>query len=411
MFRVDADPGRRREALAQAEALCRGAAQVVSPDELVDRIDRALAERRPLRVKLGADPSAPDIHLGHVVILRKLRQFQDFGHEVHFIVGDFTGQVGDPTGRNEARPVLTREEVMQNARTYESQVFRILDRERTVVEFNSRWLAPLTFAEVAHLAGAVTVARLLERDDFAKRFAEGRPISLHEFLYPLMQGYDSVAIRADVELGGTDQTFNILTARQIQRHFGQEPEIMLAMPILVGLDGVQKMSKSLGNYIAVEDPPDEVYGKAMSIGDELIVPYLTLLTDVPAGQVERWAEDMRAGRVNPRDVKMRLARELVALLWGPGEAERAEERFRAVFQRREAPADAPMVALRPGATAVEALLAAGFARSRGEARRLVEQGGVRVAGVRVARADEALAFEEGDVLEVGRRRFARLTRA
>ncbi|MBE3589374.1 MAG: tyrosine--tRNA ligase [Firmicutes bacterium] len=405
------DPGILREAESQLELLRRGAVQIVSEEELRDRLAAAIAARRPLRVKLGADPTAPDIHLGHTVVLRKLRQFQDLGHEVYFVIGDFTGRIGDPTDKSETRRQLSAEEVAENARTYETQVFKILDPRRTRVTFNSEWLAPLRFEDVVRLAAGVTVARLLERDDFARRFREERPISLHEFFYPLMQGYDSVALRIDVELGGTDQTFNILMARQIQRHYGLEPEILMSMPLLEGLDGVQKMSKSLGNYIGIDEPPEEMYGKAMSLPDALIARYLELVTDVPLAEIRTMERDMAAGRLNPRDAKMRLAREIVRLYHGAAAAEAAEAHFRRVFQRRELPEEMPEVRLQPGLGIVEMLCAAGLAASKSEARRLVAEGAVRLDGARVAGIDGAPAWEDGAVLQVGRRRFVRLRRA
>lgn len=405
------DPGILREAQEQLDALRRGATQIVTEDELLDRIAQALSEKRPLRVKLGADPTAPDIHLGHTVVLRKLRQFQDLGHEVYFVIGDFTGRIGDPTDKSETRKQLSAEEVAANARTYETQVFKILDPARTHVVFNSQWLAPLAFEDVVRLAASVTVARMLERDDFAKRFREERPISLHEFFYPLMQGYDSVALRIDVELGGTDQTFNILMARQIQRHYGQDPEIMLNMPLLEGLDGMQKMSKSLGNYIGIDEPPEEMYGKAMSLPDPLIVRYFELVTDVPLAEIRAMERDMEAGQLNPRDAKMRLAREIVRLYHGPAAAEAAEAHFRRVFQQRELPEEMPEARVAPELGIVEMLCAAGLASSKSEARRLVAEGAVRLDGVRVAGIEGDVAWQDGSVLQVGRRRFVRLRRA
>lgn len=398
----------------QLEILRRGTAEVISEEELRGKLARAAEEGRPLRVKLGLDPSAPDIHLGHTVVLRKLRQFQDLGHQVVCLIGDFTGRIGDPSGRSETRRQLTEEEVRANAETYARQVFKILDPERTVIDFNSRWLAPMTFADVVRLASCTTVARMLERDDFAARYRERRHIYVHEFFYPLMQGYDSVALRADVELGGTDQKFNLMMARDVQRSYGQEPEVAILTPILEGTDGVQKMSKSLGNYIGIDEPPGEMYGKTMSIPDHLIVRYMELLTDIPLAEVRRWEAGMRAGRENPRDAKMRLARELVTLYHGAEAARRAEEEFVRRFSRRELPQDVPEVVVAAGAGEGESvwlpqlLKLAGLVPSTSEGRRKVEEGAVRVDGERVQDPAASLALRDGMILQVGRRRAARV---
>jgi tyrosyl-tRNA synthetase len=383
----------------QLTLLLRGAERVVSREELAAKLRRG----RPLRVKLGLDPSAPDIHLGHAVVLQKLRQFQDLGHEVVALIGDFTGRIGDPSGKSETRRQLTEEEVQANARTYQRQIFKILDPARTRIEFNSRWLAPLSFADVIQLAAKVTVARLLERDDFAKRFRDGRPIHLHEFFYALMQGYDSVALEADVELGGTDQTFNLAMAREIQRDYGQEPEVFMVMPILEGIDGVQKMSKSLNNYVGIDEPPDSMFGKIMSIPDTLIARYFELCTRVPMDQVRR----LLAG--NPRDAKARLAREIVTQFHGAEAAGAAEEEFHRIFARRELPREVPEVRLAgPPATGVDLLVALGLVASRSEARRLVVQGGVEVDGVRLDDPGAPVPVRDGSVVRAGKRRFARV---
>jgi tyrosyl-tRNA synthetase len=412
------------------EMLLRGTAGVWSPEELERKLGESRESGRPLRVKLGADPSAPDIHLGHAVVLRKLRQFQDLGHQVMFIIGDFTGRIGDPSGRSETRKPLTEEQVRANARTYEEQVYRILDPGRTQILFNSEWLGKLDFYQVVELCSHYTVARMLERDEFAARFREGRPISVHEFLYPLAQAYDSIATRADVELGGTDQTFNFLLTRDVMREYGLVPQVVLTMPLLVGLDGVQKMSKSLGNYIGITEPPDQMYGKVMSVPDTLLGTYFELCTDVPMAEVRAMVRDMEAGHLNPREAKMRLAREIVAAYHGIEAARAAEERFVRVFSRREIPADVPEKVLSlaevlgvgsrqeaAGAPAGERcasvwlprlLVLADLASSHSEGRRLIEQGGVRLNGLRVTDPEASLQVPDGSVLQVGWRRFVRV---
>jgi tyrosyl-tRNA synthetase len=394
----------------ELRALVRGAERVVRLEELAERLERARAAGRPLRVKLGLDPSAPDIHLGHTVVLRKLRDFQDHGHLAILVIGDFTGRIGDPSGRSEARRPLTAAEVEANAATYQRQLAKILDPERTVVRFNSEWLARLDLEAVLGLAGRVTVARLLERDDFASRFRAGRPIHLHEFFYPLLQAYDSVALEADVELGGSDQTFNLGMAREVQRAFGQEPEVAVLMPLLVGLDGVQKMSKSLGNYVGIDEPPDAMFGKLMSLPDELLEPYFVACTRVPEDEVRALLEGVRAGTVHPRDAKLRLAEEVVALYHGRTPAVAAREEFLRVFSRRAAPSEVPERDLAAGfaGNAVDLLTALGLVPSRSEARRLVVQGAVEVDGARVADPWAPVAVTDGVLVRVGKRAFCRV---
>ena len=315
----------------QLEIIKRGVVEIVPEEELATKLQRSVKTGEPLHIKLGLDPTAPDIHLGHTVVLQKIRQFQELGHRTTIILGDFTARIGDPTGRSETRKQLTEEQVQANAKTYEGQIFKVLDPARTTLTFNSKWLSPLGFAQVIELAAKHTVARMLERDDFAKRFKDGLPISVHEFFYPLMQGYDSVALRADVELGGTDQKFNLLMGRTLQREYGQEPQVALMMPIIEGIDGVQKMSKSLGNYIGIDENPGEMYGKTMSIPDELMVRYYELLTSVPLEEVHSIASGLKSGSMHPRDVKMRLAREIVTFYHDQEAAARAEEEFKRVF--------------------------------------------------------------------------------
>ena len=390
----------------QVAELQRGAHEVLTAPDLRKKLGRGVS----LRVKAGFDPTAPDLHLGHTVLLNKMRQFQLFGHEVTFLIGDFTGMIGDPTGRNATRPALTPEEIQANARTYESQVFRILDRERTRIDFNSRWLAKLTSTEVVKLAAHYTVARMLERDDFAKRYKAGQPISIHEFHYPLAQGYDSVAMRADVELGGTDQKFNLLVGRTLQEAYGQEPQVVITTPLLEGTDGVNKMSKSLGNYIGITEDPDSMFGKLMSISDELMWRYFELLSFRPLSEIAALHGQAASGR-NPRDVKFELAREIVARFHDAAAAERAQRNFTARVSEKAVPQDLPVkvVPVESGGLRLANLLKeAGLAASTTEARRKIEEGAVRIDGARVS--DLALTLKAGaeHVLQVGAKRFARV---
>jgi len=408
------DPGRARakrmmKPQEQLALLKRGVAQIVSEEELLAKIQRAAREGRPLRVKYGADPSAPDIHLGHTVPIRKLKQFQDLGHHVIFIIGDFTGRIGDPSGRSETRRQLTEDEVMANARTYQDQIFKILNPEKTEVVFNSSWLGRLDFESVIELAAKYTVARLLERDDFKRRLEEERPVSVHELLYPLAQAYDSVAIRADVELGGTDQTFNFLLTRDIQREYGQEPQVAVTMPLLEGTDGVQKMSKSLNNYIGINEDPRETYGKVMSLPDNLMLRYLELVTEVPMEEIEAARVELEDGSLHPRDLKMRLAREIVSMYHGDEAAQEAEAEFKRVFQEGDLPGEIPDVALRcqSPVSLVRLLVETGLAPSNSEARRLISQGAVRLDRERVA-GDRDVFLSDGMILQVGKRRYCRI---
>jgi tyrosyl-tRNA synthetase len=390
----------------QIAELQRGAHEVLTASDLRKKLERGVS----LRVKAGFDPTAPDLHLGHTVLLNKMRQFQQFGHEVTFLIGDFTGMIGDPTGRNATRPALTPEEIQTNARTYESQVFRILDRERTRIDFNSRWLAKLTSTDIVKLAAHYTVARMLERDDFAKRYKAGQPISIHEFLYPLAQGYDSVAMRADVELGGTDQKFNLLVGRALQEAYGQEPQVVITTPLLEGTDGVNKMSKSLGNYIGITEDPDSMFGKLMSISDELMWRYFELLSFRPLSDIAALRGQAAGGR-NPRDIKFELAREIVARFHDAAAAERAQRNFTARVSEKAVPQDLPVkvVPVESGGLRLANLLKeAGLAASTTEARRKIEEGAVRIDGARVS--DLALTLKAGaeHVLQVGAKRFARV---
>jgi tyrosyl-tRNA synthetase len=401
--KIDATP---RE---QLEALKRGTDSIVSEEELLERLEKSQREGVPLKVKLGLDPTAPDIHLGTAVVLRKLRQFQDFGHEVVVIIGDFTAMIGDPSGKSEVRRQLSPEEVKANARTYEEQYTKILDPERTKVVFNSEWLWPMNFYDVVHLAAKATVARVLERDDFQKRLREGRPLGIHEILYPLCQAYDSVVLRADVEMGGTDQRFNILMGRDLQREYGQPPQVALFMPILPGLDGVQKMSKSLGNYVGISEPPDQQFGKLMSISDDLMPMYFELCTDIPMDEVRR----LLAG--HPMEAKKRLAREVVRMYHGAEAAERAQEEFERVHSQRALPEEIPDLlvpesALKDGKLWIVRAVALLIGSGTGEARRLIQGGGVSLNGQRVTDVDMEFPLAGGEILQVGRRQFARLKR-
>ena len=382
-------------------------------DELL--VEAELRERlltsRALRVKAGFDPTAPDLHLGHTVLINKLKHLQDLGHHVIFLIGDFTGMIGDPSGRNTTRPPLTRADVQENAATYAEQVFKILDRTRTEVAFNSAWMEKLGAADMIRLASTYTVARMLERDDFQKRYQARHPIAVHEFLYPFVQGYDSVALKADLELGGTDQKFNLLIGREVQKHFGQPPQCILTMPLLEGLDGVNKMSKSLGNYVGVTEPPGEIFGKLMSISDELMWRYVELLSFEPPATVQGWKKEVAAGR-NPRDVKVTFAMEIVARFHGQSAARAAAADFEARFRRDEIPEDIREVRLSAsgaGLALPQLLKQAGLTSSTSEALRMIEQGGVRINGEKVS--DKALVIAHGErcVVQVGKRKFVRVT--
>src|SRR5215469_1871858 len=384
----------------------RGAHEILVAADLRKKLQRGT----PLRVKAGFDPTAPDLHLGHTVLLNKMRQFQQLGHTVTFLIGDFTGLLGDPTGRNATRPPLTREEIAANAHTYEQQVFKILDRERTRIDFNSRWLGALTSTDMVKLAAHYTVARMLERDDFSKRYKAGQPISIHEFLYPLAQGYDSVAMKADVELGGTDQKFNLLVGRTLQEAYGQEPQVVLTMPLLEGTDGVNKMSKSLGNYIGITEDADSMFGKLMSISDQLMWRYFELLSFRPLSEIAALKRAAAEGR-NPRDIKFELARELVARFHDVACAERAQKNFTARVSDKAVPVDLPLKEIAveaSGARIANLLKEAGLAASTSEANRKIDEGAVRIDGAQVT--DRALTVQPGaeHVFQLGNRRFARL---
>jgi tyrosyl-tRNA synthetase len=397
-------PDNLEEQLAE---LKRGAVDLIHEADLRERIARGI----PLRVKAGFDPTAPDLHLGHTVLINKLRQFQQFGHDVIFLIGDFTGMIGDPTGKNATRPRLTAEEIAANARTYQEQIYKILDRERTLIEFNSTWFAPMSAAGLIELAAKHTVARMLERDDFEKRYKGGQPIAIHEFLYPLVQGYDSVALRADVELGGTDQKFNLLVGRQLQETYGQAPQIVLTMPLLEGLDGVQKMSKSLGNTVAIHDAPEIMFGKLMSISDTLMWRYFELLSFRPLPEINELRAAIDAGR-NPRDVKFELAREIVARFHSAAAAEHAQRDFTARFQHGAVPADLAERTLTisgPSAKLTGILKELGFVASASEATRKIQEGAVRINQEKVANHAHELLAGQTYVVSVGKRSFAKIS--
>jgi tyrosyl-tRNA synthetase len=391
----------------QLAELRRGAAEVLVEADL----QRKLARGKPLRVKAGFDPTAPDLHLGHTVLINRMALFQRLGHEVIFLIGDFTGLIGDPTGRNATRPPLTPEEIAANARTYEAQIFKILDRDRTRVEFNSNWMGSMGAAGLIQLAARHTVARMLERDDFAKRYKAGQPIAVHEFLYPLVQGYDSVALAADVELGGTDQKFNLLVGRQLQEAYGQEPQVVITMPLLEGLDGVNKMSKSLGNYIGITEPAEQMFGKLMSISDDLMWKYFDLLSFRSNADLAHLRQQCAEGR-NPRDVKFELGVEIVDRFHGPGAGPRARDEFIARFQQGALPEDIAEVRLRTEAVGMglaHVLKGAQLVPSTSEAMRQIKQGAVRVDGARVDDAARVIAAGSTHVFQVGKRRLARVT--
>ena len=396
-------------AAEQFRLISHGVADLLPEDEFKKKLEKSVATNTPLIVKLGLDPTAPDIHLGHTVVLRKLKLFQDFGHKVIILIGDFTARIGDPTGKSVTRPPLTEEQVITNAKTYQEQIFKVLDPEKTEVRFNSEWLSKLDFADVLKLASKYTVARMLERDDFHKRYTEGRPISIHEFMYPLMQGYDSIALKADVEFGGTDQTFNLLMGRHLQGEEGMPEQTIITMPILEGLDGGQKMSKSLGNYIGISEAPSEMYGKAMSIPDELMMRYFMLVTDMSIEEQEQLSKDLESGAAHPRDVKMKLAHTIVRLYHGEEAANFGQDEFVRVFQKHAMPTDIPeyKVAITEEPVFVPQLLSdAGLTASNGEARRSIKAGAFKIDGEKCN--EEHIVLKDGMVLQVGKRKFIKI---
>ena len=390
------------------ELIKRGIVDLIDEEELIKKLERSYKENKPLKIKAGFDPTAPDLHLGHTVLLRKLKQFQDLGHEVYFLIGDFTAMIGDPTGRSETRPALTREQVLENAKTYKEQVFKILDPNKTKIVFNSTWFSKMGAEDIIRLCAKYTVARILERDDFKKRFESGLPIAIHELIYPLFQAYDSVALEADVELGGTDQLFNLLIGRDIQREYGQEPQVIITLPILEGLDGVQKMSKSLGNYVGIMEKPFEMYGKLMSIPDELMWKYYILLTDFPEEEVNEMKEKVEKGEYHPKEAKKRLARYIVAQFHSEEEALKAEEEFERVFSKREIPKEIPTINVQAGKLWLPGFLRDhGFVKSSSEARRLIAQKAIDLNQKPLKQ--EEIELSPGEyVIKIGKKRFVKL---
>lgn len=391
----------------QLELIKRGSVEVISEEELIKK----LKEGRPLTVKAGFDPTAPDLHLGHTVLIHKLRQFQELGHKVVFLIGDFTGMIGDPTGKSETRKSLTRDDVLKNAETYKEQVFKILDPEKTEVRFNSEWMDRMTAVDMINLAARYNVARMLEREDFHKRFKNGQSISIHEFLYPLIQGYDSVALKADVEIGGTDQKFNLLVGRELQRDYGQPPQVVITMPLLEGTDGINKMSKSLGNYIGITEPPKEIFGRVMSVTDELMFRYYELLSRISTQELTSLKDGVKNGTVHPKDAKVRIAKEMVARFHGQNAAEQAAEEFSRMFkagglpdeiEETEVPCDGEKILL------AVAIAKAGLASSNSEARRLIQQGGVSVDNSKITDINAELASGKEYLFQVGKRKFAKV---
>ncbi len=391
----------------QLKLIKRGTEEIIVESELIEKLKKSHDTGIPLRIKAGFDPTAPDLHLGHTVLMQKLKHFQDLGHQVIFLIGDFTGMIGDPTGKSETRKALTKEQVLENAETYKTQVFKILDPEKTEIAFNSTWMEKMTSNDMIKLASSYTVARMLERDDFSKRYASGKPISIHEFLYPLVQGYDSVALRSDVELGGTDQKFNLLVGRDLQRQEGMSPQIAVTMPILEGLDGVQKMSKSLNNYVGITDSPGEMFGKIMSISDDLMFRYYLLLSDLSENEIKKIKSDIENETLHPMEAKKQLAMEIVARFHNQNAAKAAREEFEQVFSKKDLPDDIKEFNFNEGTSLVKIIKEINFAQSNTEAKRLIQQGGVYLNNERVGAINHSL--EKGEfILKVGKRKFAKL---
>ncbi len=392
----------------QLKIIMKGVDEIIGLDFLKEKLIKSHENNTPLIVKLGLDPSAPDIHLGHTVVLRKMKQLQDLGHKIVIIIGDFTGKIGDPTGKAKGRKALTTEQVLENAKTYENQIFKVLDKEKTEVRFNSEWLSKLSFEETIKLASTMTVARMLEREEFKKRYENQVPISIHEFFYPLMQGYDSVAIGADIELGGTDQRFNVLMGRMLQKEYGKESQSTIFMPLLEGLDGKEKMSKSLGNYIGIDEKAEIMYEKAMTIPDELIIKYFNLVTDIHPDDIKILETDLKDGKNNPRDIKMKLSKEIVRLYHGENEAEKAEERFKMVFQKGQIPEDIDTISIEDESFNIgEILVKNGFVKSKNELRRLISQGGIKINNNKIDDLTD-IKIENHLIIQIGKKKFVRL---
>ncbi len=399
----------------QVELLTRGVNDIITEENLKEKLVEAEKNNKTLKIKLGLDPTAPDIHLGHTVVLRKLKQFQDLGHEVYLIIGDFTGKIGDPTGKSKTRKQLSDEEIKENAKTYEEQFSKILDKDKTNVVFNGDWLSKLDLEDIIDLSSKYTVARMLEREDFSNRYNNNQAISIHEFFYPLMQGYDSVAIEADVELGGTDQRFNLLVGRKLQNEYGQDPQVIMTMPLLEGLDGVNKMSKSLGNYIGIYDKANEMYGKVMSVPDELIARYFELLTDIPLSDLESIKNELNKDDVNPMKYKKKLAFEIVSEYHSEKDAKKAAKEFERVFSEGEIPEDIPKIEIKEDELEngelwiVKLVAATGHVDSNSQARRMIKQGAVYIDGERYDKINHDLKIEDGMIVKIGKRRYAKIT--
>ncbi|MBB6448137.1 tyrosyl-tRNA synthetase [Geomicrobium halophilum] len=408
---LKATPEQEKEIDRQVEALQRGIVEIVPEEAFREKIKKAVVTDQPLKIKLGMDPSAPDVHVGHTVVLHKLRQFQEFGHEIQMLIGDFTGKIGDPSGKSETRKPLSTEEVEANARTYVEQYGKVLDMDKATLYYNSEWLSELTFEDVIKLAGNLTVARMLEREDFHNRYTSNKPISVHEFFYPLMQGYDSIAMDSDIEVGGTDQTFNLMMGRQLQEAYGKEKQVALTLPLIEGLDGVRKMSKSLNNYIGVDEDPNEIFGKSMSIPDELMIKYYKLATDVPLTEINKLEKDIADGSVHPRDAKQALGRKFVSMYHGEEAADEAQRYFQTVFQKRALPEDIPEVEWKGEATAsiIDLLVELGMQPSKGEARKMIKNGGVKINEEKVSDIKTEVTIEDGMIVQVGKRKFTKLS--
>lgn len=395
--------------LEQLKIIKRGVVEIIQEEELLEKLKESYINKKPLRVKAGFDPTAPDLHLGHTVLLNKMRQFQELGHEVIFLIGDFTGMIGDPTGKSETRKALTKEDVEKNARTYKEQVFKILDPNKTIVDFNSRWLEPLTGKDMIFLSAKYTVARMMERDDFSKRFQAGKPISIHEFMYPLLQGYDSVCLKADIELGGTDQKFNLLVGRELQREYGQKPQTVITLPLLEGLDGINKMSKSLGNYVGITEKPFDIFGKIMSISDELMLRYYELLSEKSIEEIEKLKEDLKNNIKHPLEAKKELAYEMVKRFHSDVDAKTAKEEFERIFSKREIPDDINEYRLSAEKSLVDIIFEAGLINSKSEIKRLIQQKAIELNGEKIT----DIAFKvkpDGNefIIKVGKRKFLKV---
>ena len=395
----------------QLEYLLRGSVEVISEEELEKKLEKSMSSGQPLKVKAGYDPTAPDIHLGHTLLIQKMKHFQDVGHEVIFLIGDFTGMIGDPSGKSAVRKKMTKEDISKNAATYKKQIFKILDPNKTTIVFNSHWMEKMSSSDLIELTSHYTVARMLERDDFDKRYKGQQPISIHEFLYPLIQGHDSVVLKADVELGGTDQKFNLLVGRELQRDFGQEPQVVFTMPLLEGTDGIQKMSKSLDNYIGITEPPEEIFGKIMSISDDLMIRYFELLSDVTISELKKMKKMIKDDAVNPKDCKVKLAKEIVSRFYSPDEADKAAKEFENIFKKKEIPNEMAQFSIKwdnEKMWVCHLIKETGFSKSSSEAGRLIKQGAVSINGEKITDSDLQIEKKDTFILKIGKKRFARI---